>query len=119
MNRRESATREAARAIHRDVTTWLWWDLVSGLVACEGSDEVFAPLADPADAYVVEDALQLSVHYKKTDKGITVIQVSCPHHGGAIMHTVQPHEETIVARMHAITQFAALCATMTDEVHHG
>lgn len=113
----ESITRDAARAIGKSLTNYRWDKRIRGMLCGDdpsilGSQfEVFAPLSEPSDAYIVEDILQMHVQYKR-NLNETSIQVQCTRHNGSIFHTVSNGETTLFARMYAITQFAALCATM-------
>ena len=121
MNHLESITRGAAQAIGKDVSKWVWWDLVTGLIECgvgaeEGGGEHWAPLTNYEHAYVLEDALQMNVRYKKMDNGVVVIQVASAHHDGHTMTAIKKGEESIVVRMLAITQFGALHAIMAEDM---
>lgn len=118
----EDITRDAARAIGLMVADTARWDvMLCGLQlapATATSRNVFAPLQNPGDAYMLEDKLCISVTYKLCKNNVMVLHVAALDCGGAIMHTVQPHQDRLAARMYAVTQYAALHALMECEVLH-
>lgn len=127
MNHLENITRGAAKAIGKDVTNWEWvWranQLAYQLVSDAGDS--FAPLTDPATAYMLEDALRMNVRYVCTEVSAEVsaegvreaysIQVAGELCGGATFTAVAGYPSTLTARMYAVTQFAALSAIMEDD----
>lgn len=118
MNRLERITRDAAAALDKDVAAWNWDDAMHGLTYIDGPNVlVFAPLADPATAYALEDELQLSVRYLCNDTGL-ILFVTSENIGGGVTHRVPEGGESLLARMFAVTQYAALFLT-AREVKHG
>lgn len=122
MPHNEELTRGAARAIGLDVSEMEWVEKYSELrgLNADGFPVEFSPLRRARDAYTVEDKLLISVTYKMHGPGKMTLHVSALECGGAVMHSVKPHEDRLAARMYAITQYAALYALMMkdEEVAH-
>lgn len=119
MTRLERITRDAAEALGKDVTAWTWDQGLCGLRTADagGHEIVFNPLADPSTAYALEDELQLSVRYLCNDTGL-ILFVTSEKIGGGVTHRVPEDGESLLARMFAVTQYAALFLT-AREVKHG
>jgi len=123
MKRSEELTRQAARAIGRDLTGFEWAEQVRGLLkidrtACPPDVEgVFAPMSDPCDAYLVESTLHMNVRYE-VKNGIMAIYFSShrwPDLGYMTTTVINDCEAQMRARMYGATQFAAIVAIAETE----
>lgn len=121
MSHQEHMTRAAACAIGRDVGKMTWREQESGLVygpfsinlwPDDLSADVFAPLVRAADAFQIESDLNLDIAYKANGKQVMIVvslgeityMVGYPVAGG--------REAALKARMLAVTQFAAMHASV-------
>lgn len=121
MNRFEQMTRAAARLVGRDVSGYEWRDDVLGLVeqseyvdkACSMvAPNVFAPLSDPCDAFIVEASLPISVRCEYSD-GRLAMYASTPKPGlqdlGYMASALAASTDDVLrTRMRVVTQFAEL-----------
>jgi hypothetical protein len=121
MNRNEEMTRAAAKLIGRDLTGYRWDDKALGMggpwIGGDNYDEreVFAPLADPCDAFMVEATLMMNVNYRfnGTDVQIAVNSSKKDAASGALYVAMSPIDDAdrlLAERMRAIVEFAWMIA---------
>jgi hypothetical protein len=111
-------TRAAARLIGRDVTGYVWNDKALGLegtVGLHAQPDIFAPMADPCDAFMVEATLLMNVNYRfnGTDVQIAVNSSKKDAAKGALYIATTPIDDSIRLigeRMRAIVEFAWMIA---------
>lgn len=131
MNHMEHMTRQAAKAVGRDVSKMTWREKESVLVdgpyplnvfPDQWTPEVFGPLVRPADAFTVESDLRLNVSYKLNIRTVLII-VTQDEPGDKMTSYMTSFPVTadrgmaLAARMLAITQFASMLATLENNSH--
>lgn len=137
MTHLEQITRDAAQAIGRDVSGYIWCNDETGLVITDTSlskqdrallaplglshDAIFAPLSRPSDAFILESWLRLNVTYEFNGKHASLV-VRCPARYGNMTYMVlvradADQVEALRERMRAVTQFAAL-VSIVPRVDH-
>lgn len=121
MSEDERMTRLAGVALGRKMGHWKWDGAHRGLYAADEHDArkymSFAPLTSHADAYVMEDALEMDIQYvtaPSRDGSTTSIRITDKLRGGHVFRTPLPNETTLMTRMAAVTHYAALCAILED-----
>lgn len=133
MNHLEHMTRQAAKAVGRDVTKMTWRENESVLVdgpyplnvfPDQWTPEVFGPLVRPADAFTVESDLRLDVSYKVSGKNILIVVMQNEPDGKATTYMTSfpvtaDRGMALAARMLAITQFASMLAALENNSHVG
>lgn len=114
MTRNEELTRAAARLVGHDVSGLRWNEEAMGLMSRDGAD-VFAPMADPCDAFMVEATLLMNVnyHFNGTDVRIAVNSSKKEAARNAAYVAIAPIDDAdrlLVERMRAIVEFAGMIA---------
>lgn len=118
MTKAEQMTRAAARMIGRDVTGYVWNEKVLGLegkVGLHDQPDIFSPLTDPGDAFMVEGSLPVSVKCEYHAGGRIALYASTPITGlEDLGYMTSARADLVVdvlrARMLLVTQFAELAA---------
>jgi hypothetical protein len=120
MNRLEEVTRAAARIIGMDLTAFEWSETSHGLIRVDRSvvppDVIatFRPLANPADALILESALLMGARYEMlTSKSMAIFMSSADPRFKELgyMKSAPADDKAALlhARMVAATTFAGLC----------
>lgn len=114
MTRNEEITRATARLVGHDVSGLRWNEEAMGLASNDGAD-VFAPMADPCDAFMVEATLLMNVNYRFNGKEVNIAVNSSKKEAanGALYVTTVPLDDSdrlLVERMRAIVEFAWMIA---------
>lgn len=110
MNQAEDLTRRAARAIGKDVSLFEWDGISQCLRLNSFGQPTFGPLTLYADAYMIETALNMNVHYRTNGTTIS-IHASCEKHPMIHMVSVpkdSPQDALVKARMRLAVTYAAL-----------
>ena len=133
MTHLEHMTRQAAKAVGRNVDKMTWREKESVLVdgpyplnvfPDQWTPEVFGPLVRPADAFTVESDLRLNVSYRLNVKTVLII-VTQDEPGDTMTSYMTSFPATadrgmaLAARMLAITQFASMLAALENNSHVG
>jgi len=113
----EFITRKAAVAMGLDETQYEW-EAGMRFLWQRGGAARFSPLADPADAYRLEDKLRIVVRYKSHVYGSGKVKLGIlvsNDVAGAVHHAVADSTSSLEGRMYAVTQFAALHTLMVED----
>jgi hypothetical protein len=106
----ERLTREAAKAVGRQLDHWVWCAKTGGLINGDPQyPDKFAPLRDPGDAYEIESALQIDVKYQPNGPASTVMQMSQRDTQGAMFEVLgHDREYNLRKRMELAVIMASL-----------
>ncbi len=119
----EALTRDAAKAIGLHVPHNARWDLMLGGLqlypATPYTDNTFAPLNVPGDAYRIEAALKINVTHRALSNQtyVLILRDSESNEGASIMKTVNKDDDYLRLRMEAVVMFASLSMMVGDK--HG
>lgn len=116
----EFITRMAAKVMGMELAAMVWAEDNQTLYhQADAIHRGYSPLTDCGDAYALEDKLRLGVSYRAVkgtgDDTDQVIMVRSDKHAGAVAMSVPNGSTSLMIRMRAVTQFAALHALMEDE----